>query len=190
MGKSLVIPDNMPQPKDIYLDQIQILKSILKIKSDTTTDFTKPASSSASKQILNSVKVFGKQSKPAEESKIVDLTQSPSSSNVKRVSNKGKTTLYNSVSELSDPTPAKPGTMLEKLKKAAPYNIFFTTVIKAPETTKQPNGITFTGETHFSLAKIAPISSSLLILYSIFTHYTNTKKKSLKKNFVFDIYTY
>lgn len=36
-------------------------------------------------------------------------------------------------------------TMLEKLVRTAPYNLFFTTISKSPETSKQNNSATFTG---------------------------------------------
>ncbi|XP_018573355.1 probable tyrosyl-DNA phosphodiesterase isoform X2 [Anoplophora glabripennis] len=117
MGDSLVIPDNSPQPKNVYLEQIEILKPII-AKKNVSKDSSKQKS-------------------------MPDLSGDAGPSSSKKVSNKGKTTIYNG--ELNTGVQlAKPGTMLEKLEKAAPYNLFFTTVNKAPETLKQPNAITFT----------------------------------------------
>lgn len=156
------VPDNLPQPKKIYLEQIEVLKPMLKNKKTTSVSPSKAKqSSSSSKKTLEGLKTIDLTHSPSpskvresssnskktyQESKSIDLTHSPSSSSEKRISNKGKTTKYNSRTETDNHTRAKPGTMLEKLEKAAPYNIFFTTVIKAPETAKQPNGITFTGK--------------------------------------------
>lgn len=61
------------------------------------------------------------------------------------MSSKGKTTVYRADQE-SQAKAAPPGSMLEKLAKAAPYNIFFTTICKAPETLTQPNAVKFTGK--------------------------------------------
>jgi tyrosyl-DNA phosphodiesterase-1 len=85
------IPDNLPQNKSVYLEQLEVLGPLLNVKPEI-----KASSSSSS-------------------------TMSDSSSEE-----------------------AKPGTMLEKLKNAAPYNFFFTTIPKSPDTLKQSNAITFT----------------------------------------------
>lgn len=156
MGESLAIPDGMPQPKNIYLEQIEVLRPILKtnfkkIKENAANDTNKPAYSSKLEQLFGSENSYESTSQDqrtinlTKSPKSIDLTQSPSSSNVKRISGKGKTTTYNSGNAMANQTKAKPGTMMDKLEKAAPYNIFYTTVIKAPETMKQPNALTFTG---------------------------------------------
>lgn len=166
------VPDNMPQAKKIYLEQIEILKPMLKNKnptiekavSDSKTNISPSKNrqlSSSSKKTLEGLRSIDLTHSPSpskvkqlssnsknnlDEMSSIDLTHSPSSSSDKRISNKGKTTKYNSRTETNNPPKAKPGTMLEKLEKAAPYNIFFTTIIKSPETAKQPNAVTFTGE--------------------------------------------
>ncbi|EFA13677.2 probable tyrosyl-DNA phosphodiesterase isoform X1 [Tribolium castaneum] len=49
-----------------------------------------------------------------------------------------------STSSSSVTNTTKPGTMLEKLQNAAPYNLFFTTIPESAETLKHPTSITFT----------------------------------------------
>lgn len=122
MGDSLAIPDNLPQPKNVYLEQIEILKPII-AKTSIPKDSNKQKS-------------------------MPDLSGGAGPSSGKKVSNKGKTTIYNGELNSGIVQLPKPGTMLDKLEKAAPYNLFFTTVNKAPETLKQPNAITFTGNTY------------------------------------------
>lgn len=151
MGKSLIIPNNMPQPRNIYLEQIEVLKPLLKNKH---IPIVNSGSLPSASEMLSKTKEMPTSGKPIEKSSqqlvSIDLT-SPSGSGIKRVSNKGKMTLYSLKTELNNQNIiAKTGTMLEKLEKAHPYNIFFTTVIKAPETTKQPNGITLTGKFNFN----------------------------------------
>lgn len=139
MGESMAIPENMPQPRNIYLEQIEILKPMLKIKLKARlekNEDTRPSTSSKNELPTKSLKDLN----------VIDLTQSPISSKGKRLSNKGKTTSYNSRIDINNQNKLEPGTMLEKLSKAAPYNIFFTTICKSPETNKQPNAVTFTGE--------------------------------------------
>lgn len=102
----LVIPDNMPQPNEVYKEQINILKPI-----------------------LQSEKSGNVQNIP----QVIFSTNSASASTSKTVFNIEKT------------TPAKPGSMLEKLQKNSPYNLFFTSIPKSPETAKEINSITFTG---------------------------------------------
>lgn len=137
------VPENMPQPKNIYLEQIAVLKPILKLKTKSPEQTAEPTNSVRSSE--NKVASDDLRIKQKNKSEVVDLTQSPSCSNVKRISNKGKTTSYNSETDVNNKVKVKAGSMLEKMEKAAPYNIFFTTIIKAPQTTQQPNAITFTG---------------------------------------------
>lgn len=114
----------MPQPKHIYLEQIEVLKPILKTMNKNSLG------ESSNKNFNNS---------------IIDITHSPIVSDKKRISNKGKTTMFNSEKHSSSQMKIQKGTMMEKLEKAAPYNIFFTTIIKAPQTCEQPNAVTFPG---------------------------------------------
>lgn len=77
------------------------------------------------------------------------MGDAPGPSLTKEYSNKGKTTVFTEkfTNETNDnfKEKCKPEeTMLEKLERAAPYNLFFTTINKAPETLRQPNAITFT----------------------------------------------
>lgn len=74
-----------------------------------------------------------------------DTFNTPSTSEVREIPSGRKTTAYRATEELRE-KPTSPCCMLEKLEKAAPYNIFFNTIIKAPETLTQPNAITFTGK--------------------------------------------
>ena len=83
--EKIKIPDNYPQDKTVYLEQLEVLGPLVKDKP-----LAKPSTSQA--------------------------TQSEC---------------------------ARPGTMLEKLQKAAPYNLFFTTIPKSPDTSKQANSVTF-----------------------------------------------
>ncbi|CAH1159517.1 unnamed protein product [Phaedon cochleariae] len=125
---SPVIPDSWPQPKNIYLEQIEILRSLSSSKPKIQNiDNNKETSSNiaASKVLQN---VSSGNSKPGS-SKTISINQS-------NIPSTSTTTTYASDSAH--------GTMMEKLERAAPYNIFFTTIIKAPLTTKQPNAITFT----------------------------------------------
>ncbi|KAJ8922814.1 hypothetical protein NQ315_007849 [Exocentrus adspersus] len=127
MGDSMVIPDGLPQPKNVYLEQIQILKSM-------------------NNQIVEAKQQGATQSGGVKSMPDLSCQAGPSSS---RISNKGTVTSYSS-SNTSNRTEeifksrSKPGTMLENLERAAPYNFFFSTVNKAPETQTQPNAITFT----------------------------------------------
>lgn len=101
--EELVIPDNMPQPKEVYIEQINILRPILLSESSSNNQIIPKAVS----------------------------THSASTSTL----TKGKTT----------DTSAKPGTMLDKLEKNSPYNLFFTVIPKSPETGNEINSLTFTG---------------------------------------------
>ncbi|XP_076274213.1 tyrosyl-DNA phosphodiesterase glaikit isoform X2 [Rhynchophorus ferrugineus] len=131
MGDSVEIPDDMPQPQEVYLDQLEILKGILKVKKELHISFT----------IEN---------KPVENN---HLKGEPSSS---KVSMKGKTTIYNaSTSENLDLIEeSSPGTMLDRLKANSPYNLFFTTIPKSPDTSKEQNAVTFTDLLCPSLGKL------------------------------------
>lgn len=147
MGDSLVIPENMPQPKQMYLDQIEILKPIWQAQkaseSPKASEFKKKDPEST---VENNVKIeLKKDIKPS-------LESGPSSSKSPgKVSRKGKTTKFNSKTEEKPMTSeadvkCNPGTMLDKMQKNSPYNLFFTTIPKSPETYKETNSITFTGK--------------------------------------------
>lgn len=101
--KELVIPDNMPQPNEVYKEQINILRPILQSESSSNNEIIP---------------------------KLISTNSASTSAT------KGKTTDFTSV---------KPGTMLDKLEKNSPYNLFFTSIPKSPETSKEINSITFTG---------------------------------------------
>lgn len=140
MGDSVKIPDGLPQPKNIYLDQIEILKPILKSKAkkspEKLTSVLEKTKSSTGTKLKSSNKELQKCS---EKIKTIDLTHSPGPS--KEYNSKA----HNLNQESMTDKIAKPDTMLYKLQKNAPYNLFFTTVIKSPESGKQPNAITFSG---------------------------------------------
>nr|CAH7733886.1 unnamed protein product [Callosobruchus chinensis] len=138
MGDTVKIPDDMPQPASLYKEQIEILKPILKSSSkngvaDDSDDLTakKPSNNTLKQKAQKSPSSTGSSSEVAGSSK-------------GRVSNRGKTTSYQSTGDTIDYKKAPPGSMLEKLERVAPYNLFFTTISKAPETLTQPNAITFT----------------------------------------------
>lgn len=137
MGDNLKIPEGSSQPKNVYLEQIEILKPILKLNDKLPTSAAKESEKKNVSQDGNSKK------HAAKEYSMPDLDLLASTSQGKRVSAKGKTTCGSTNDEM---VIAQPGTMLEKLQKAAPYNLFFTTIIKAPQTQQQPNAITFTGK--------------------------------------------
>ncbi|XP_030766890.1 probable tyrosyl-DNA phosphodiesterase [Sitophilus oryzae] len=127
MGDSVKIPDNMPQPKDVYLEQLDILRPIIE----------------AAKKPINNI---AKSQTEIKEESLDSNNMQPSTS---KVSRKGKTTVFNPFSivktensELVKNTVA--GTMLHKLKVNDPYNLFFTTIPKSPETYKETNAVTFT----------------------------------------------
>nr|XP_023029940.1 probable tyrosyl-DNA phosphodiesterase [Leptinotarsa decemlineata] len=109
MGDSAIIPDGLPQPKNVYVEQLEILRQI----------------SASSKQQTTSNKATSSGN---------NVPSTSSSSTSHKLSNETK--------------PGAPnfgkGTMMEKLERVSPYNLFFTTIIKASETLKQSNSITFT----------------------------------------------
>ncbi|XP_057651302.1 probable tyrosyl-DNA phosphodiesterase [Diorhabda carinulata] len=130
------IPSDYPQPKNVYLEQIDILKPLLKMISNklmSSSDINLPSTSSSFNE--NSIN-YKQTDKDATDIKV------KSESTIKR-KNSPKDNLQEKNHTESKIKPL-PGTMLEKLERNAPYNIFFTTIIKAPQTKDQPNSITFT----------------------------------------------
>lgn len=84
---------------------------------------------------------------------------------------------------LSETVLVKPGTMLEKLQNASPYNIFFTKIPKASNTLTHPISVEFTG--------INIISFIVLILQfkkiDLLCPSLGQLKTSLQINFMIDI---
>ncbi|XP_060531183.1 probable tyrosyl-DNA phosphodiesterase isoform X2 [Cylas formicarius] len=139
------IPDNMPQPKQLYLEQLEILGPILKSQNNI--------SSSPIHQIPSREDTF--ETNNTKEA-------STSSGTTKKTSRKGKCTNY--VGDCDEVMHCQSGTTLQKLKQNGPYNLFFTTILKSPETTKEKNGITFIDLLCPSLGKL---KSSLQINFMI-----------------------
>lgn len=118
-GEPLVLPDGYPQEKQVVVEQLQILKSL-----------TKPASN----LFINKPQNNGLQAS----------TSSSQNSNYKKLE---KTTSFvpNSV---PSSTTTSGLTMMQKVKLAEPYNLFFTRIPESPQTIKENNSISITG-THF-----------------------------------------
>ncbi|KAL1506295.1 hypothetical protein ABEB36_005686 [Hypothenemus hampei] len=142
MGDSVVIPENLPQPRQVYLDQLAILKPMLMSeRSDTikenfkTIDLTSDA--------------------PSTSNEASSSYQSSAGTNKAKVSKKSK---------VDNTARCEKGTMLEKLEKNTPYNIFFTQIPKSPETLKESNSITFTD---LLCPSLGPLKSSLQINFMI-----------------------
>ncbi|XP_044747626.1 probable tyrosyl-DNA phosphodiesterase [Coccinella septempunctata] len=129
------IPHNLPQPKNVYLEQLKVLKDILKIKPP---DSNQPQTSAE-----RSTKKF----------------KDTNSSNVARSSKfpekKEKTTIYQSLKGATSSTSfSSDDSMLKRWDRNAPYYIFFTTIPKSPPTLKHKNSITFTDILCPSLGKL------------------------------------
>ncbi|CAG9772390.1 unnamed protein product [Ceutorhynchus assimilis] len=137
-GDTPEIPDNMPQPKQLYLEQIEILKPILAAQKPKETE----------KKRVETVKNNME-------------SVASSSSSCGKVSKKGKTTIFTSTSEEAT---CSPGSMLEKLKKNAPYNLFFTTIPKSQSTFKEVNSVSFTD---LLCPSLGPLKCSLQINFMI-----------------------
>ncbi|XP_066145363.1 probable tyrosyl-DNA phosphodiesterase [Euwallacea fornicatus] len=135
MGDLMVIPENMPQPNQVYKEQIEILKPIL-----------------ASLRVHESVEKVTDNAEAACKSehmtKADTVPGGSGSTSTEKVSQKCKTTIFNSTSQIftseEDQNACPPGSMLEKLQRNAPYNFFFTAIPKSPETLKEVNTISFT----------------------------------------------
>lgn len=110
MGDLVTIPENLPQSKENYLEQLEILRPILETRKSSETTGTKAPVSAQSKSHA-AASCSGKIGE--------------------------KTTAEN--------TECTAGSMLEKLQKNAPYNLFFTTIPKSQHTLRAPNSVTFTG---------------------------------------------
>lgn len=111
--EELVIPDNMPQPNEVYKEQINILKPILQ--------------SERCSNLQNISKV-----------ECISTNSAAPTASTSMIASTSRT-VFNS------DNPAKPGTMQDKLEKNSPYNLFFTSIPKSPETSKEINSVTFTG---------------------------------------------
>lgn len=171
MGDSLKIPDDLPQPKNVYMEQIEILKPLLKSESKSESKAevkTKKTSPRATKMDIS------------------DQPSTSSASQITRVSSKGKITTYTADQECQIQS-APPGSTLAKLEKAAPYNIFFTTIIKASETLTQPNAITFTGKETFCLFGLTLLCMYIFFILDLLCPSLGELKCSLQINFMIDI---
>lgn len=119
------IPENLPQPKTVYSEQLKVLKDLFKMNDEPS----KPHTSG-----VNSSKKF-KDSSPKKEK------------TSKFPEKKEKTTIYQSVKGLSTSIASSSGNgFIRKWENNAPYYIFYTTIPKSPATMSQKNAITFTGE--------------------------------------------
>ncbi|XP_050498259.1 probable tyrosyl-DNA phosphodiesterase [Diabrotica virgifera virgifera] len=139
MGSPVEIPSDFPQPQQVYLEQIEMLQSLLKTSHLKDIQNLPGSSTSAEK-------------KPEKQEKSNSSTKtSPAKTQKgKNIAPKSSTVLEEDHVEvvhiLDSPILKKSGheTMMEKIERMAPYSVFFTTIIKAPETKRQENAITFT----------------------------------------------
>ncbi|KAI4455409.1 tyrosyl-dna phosphodiesterase 1 [Holotrichia oblita] len=116
-GPDFKLPPGFPQERQIIVEQLEILKSVLKIGENMNGNNNKES-------IIKPIAIRAEPSSTSSSSKKIQKSTSfKPSSDVK---------LCNSKS------------MASKLEKNAPYNIFFTQVPKAIETMNQDNTITFT----------------------------------------------
>ncbi|ENN78310.1 hypothetical protein YQE_05215, partial [Dendroctonus ponderosae] len=115
MGDLVTIPENMPQTKENYLEQLEILRPILQARKSSEAPETKTITSTQNR----------KEPKPQ--------ATSCSGSSGKIC---GETAVEN--------TQCSVGSMLGKLQKNSPYNLFFTTIPKSQHTLSAPNSVTFT----------------------------------------------
>lgn len=140
------VPSDLAQPKSVYLEQIEILKPILKTLKDTNTvqakqPDTKPEAKLETSKGSNS-RLFEKQQKKQMAEAGTSQKKGASAEEIERKT--GIVTL-SSIKVLPYDKNSKKGTMLEKLERTAPYNLFFTTISKSPDTLNQFNSATFTG---------------------------------------------
>ncbi|CAH1958746.1 unnamed protein product [Acanthoscelides obtectus] len=136
MGDNLKIPSNMPQPESLYKEQLEILNPILKADSRVVPAENTNSNTKSPTKDRNSTQKTPSASKPGNSKEVAGSSKG-------RISSMGKTTSFQSSIDTGDEK-APPGSMLEKLETVAPYNLFFTTINKAPATLTQPNAITFT----------------------------------------------
>ncbi|XP_045479337.1 probable tyrosyl-DNA phosphodiesterase [Harmonia axyridis] len=116
------IPESLPQPKSVYLEQLKVLKDLLKIDNATAG----PSEGIPQKKI-----------KADNSSKLEKSKKFPEK--------KEKKTIYQSVKgESSTASTSEATGMLKKWEQNAPYFVFYTTIPKSPATLKQKNSITFT----------------------------------------------
>ncbi|KAL3266588.1 hypothetical protein HHI36_010752 [Cryptolaemus montrouzieri] len=127
------IPDDLPQPKNVYQEQLQVFKSVSKI----SVSQQEPCSSKG-----KSPKKF----------KIDSITEENKKKNFSE--KKVKTTIYQSVKHEQATSLSGENNMLKKWLCNSPYFIFYTTIPKSPDTLKQKNGITFTDLLCPSLGKL------------------------------------
>uniref|UniRef100_A0AAR5QH68 PBZ-type domain-containing protein n=1 Tax=Dendroctonus ponderosae TaxID=77166 RepID=A0AAR5QH68_DENPD len=135
MGDLVTIPENMPQTKENYLEQLEILRPILQARKSSEAPETKTTTSTQNR----------KEPKPQ--------ATSCSGSSGKIC---GKTAVDN--------TQCSVGSMLDKLQKNAPYNLFFTTIPKSQHTLSAPNSVTFTD---LLCPSLGPLKESLQINFMI-----------------------
>ncbi|KAH1019796.1 hypothetical protein HUJ04_009564 [Dendroctonus ponderosae] len=135
MGDLVTIPENMPQTKENYLEQLEILRPILQARKSSEAPETKTITSTQNR----------KEPKPQ--------ATSCSGSSGKIC---GETAVEN--------TQCSVGSMLGKLQKNSPYNLFFTTIPKSQHTLSAPNSVTFTD---LLCPSLDPLKESLQINFMI-----------------------
>lgn len=122
-GEPLTLPDGYPQEEQIVVEQLKILKSL-------------GGSSSGSNLLVKKDNV----------SLATVIASGSSSSNSTYQKIKKATTSFVSNSDPNYSSNRTTGlTMLEKLKLAEPYNLFFTRIPESAETLKQQESIAITG---------------------------------------------
>ncbi|KAK9876580.1 hypothetical protein WA026_013960 [Henosepilachna vigintioctopunctata] len=133
------IPENLPQPKTLYTEQLEILKGLGTTKATLTSSNQAGASTSYEKSLKNKVN----NEIPADEK------------NGAIPNKKAKTTIYQSVKEeVTSKAIGSRSDMLQKWNLNYPYYIFYTTIPKSPDTLRQKNSITFTDILCPSLGKL------------------------------------
>ncbi|CAH0560746.1 unnamed protein product [Brassicogethes aeneus] len=142
MGDNLNIPDGLAQPKQVYLEQLDILRPIMKAEAGTVYKETKasPKASPPKIDFQKTSKLFEKQYK----SVIDEPSSSKTGSTAKQIERKTGIATLSSISVIQYDKMTTKNTMLDKFEKTAPYNIFFTQIPKSPDTLKQFNSATFT----------------------------------------------
>ncbi|CAH1106198.1 unnamed protein product [Psylliodes chrysocephalus] len=156
MGDSIEIPSDFTQPKEIYLEQIEILKPLLNMaKSKLTASDQKqnlPSTSASNnnhkKQDVNSGSGSSSSKKNMSDKKIKTASYTVATNPKQNVTSSSTTSSKHTRShqkqDINSGSSSSKETMSDKMNRAAPYNLFFTTIMKAPETKMQPNSITFT----------------------------------------------
>lgn len=141
-GDDFVLPDGFPQPRQVVVEQLTVLKE-LKIGVSRKTSV-----SSERCTITINPDVSG--SEKSSKTSLVNVPSTSKNATSSKVKLEKKTVF----------TPGKlsyqyKSSMLSKLDRNEPYNLFFTTIPDAYETLDHPNSITFAGKIYAQLLKFS-----------------------------------